>query len=185
MEVKGVLTVGESTAAMAYIKARRGVSPRQMKAILLVCMLAIGIPLGAWVSGSWLAAAVSVEFAILGLIAGSVVIQRLSGPSMRKALAERGRSYDQALTVRLSLEALIYDLGDLTMTARWPCVTDLYRTRQHWVFLAQSSAMVLPRRFFSTPEVEQAFIVEAMSRMTDEARARSPDAAKLRAVQEL
>jgi len=39
--------------------------------------------------------------------------------------------------------------------------------------------MVLPRRFFANPEAEQDFIVEAMSRMTDAARARSRDAAKI------
>jgi hypothetical protein len=98
---------------------------------------------------------------------------------MRKALADRGQSYEQALTLRLMPEALVYDLADLTMTARWPCVTDLYQTKKHWVFLVQSSAMVLPRRFFATPEAERDFIAEAMSRMADAARARSPDAVRV------
>jgi len=39
--------------------------------------------------------------------------------------------------------------------------------------------MVVPRRFFTTSEAEREFIVEVMSRMTDAAQARSPDAAKL------
>lgn len=179
MEAKGVLVAGESTAALAYIKARRGVSPRQMKVTLLVCMLAVGIPVGAWASGSWLAAAISVEFACIGLVVGLLIIQRLTGPAMRKALAERGQAYEQALALHLTPQGLVYELADLTMTARWPCVTDLYRTRKYWVFLVQSSAMVLPRRFFATPEAEHDFIVEAMSRMTDEARARSPDAVRI------
>jgi hypothetical protein len=178
MEATGLLSAGESTTAMAYIKARRGISPRQMKAILLVCMLAIGIPIGAWVSGSWLDALVSVEFAFIGLGLGLLIIQRLAGTSLRKALAERGQAYEQVLTFRLTPETLIYDLGDLTMAARWPCVTDLYQTRKYWVFLVQSSAMVLPRRFFATPEAERDFIVAAMSRMTNAALARSPDAAR-------
>ena len=172
MEATGVLAVGESTTAMAYVKARRGVSPRLMKFILLVCMLAVGIPLGAWASGSWLAAMMSVEFAIVGLGVGLFVIQRLAGPSMRKALAERGQAFEQPLTLRLTPEALVYDLEDLTMTAHWSCVTDLYQTRKYWVFLVQSSAIVLPRRFFPTPEAERDFIVEATSRMTDAARVR-------------
>lgn len=179
MEATGILAVGESATAMAYIKARRGVSPRQMKAIFLICMLAVGIPLGAWASGSWLAATLSVEFALVGAGAGMLIIQKLAGPSMRKALAERGQAYEQVLTLRLTPEALVYDLADLKMIARWPCVTDLYRTRKYWVFLVQSSAMVLPRRFFAAPEAEHDFIAEAMSRMTDAARARSPDAARL------
>jgi hypothetical protein len=177
MEATGVLAVGETTAAMAYVKGRQGVSPRQMKVILVVCMLAVGIPVGAWLSGSWFAAAMSVEFAILGL--GLVAIQWLIGPSMRKALAERGQAYEQPLTLRLTPEALIYDLADVTMTARWPSVTDLFQTRKYWVFLVQSSAIVLPRRFFTTPEAERDFIVEAASRMTEAARARSPDAARI------
>ncbi|TCS17408.1 YcxB family protein [Caulobacter sp. BK020] len=179
MEATGVLAVGESTTALAYIKARRGLSPRQVKVILIACILAVGIPVGAWTSGSWLAAAMSVEFAVLGLGVGLLVIQMLAGPSMRKALAKRGQAYEQSLTLRLTPEALVYDLADLTMTARWPCVTDLYQTRKYWVFLVQSSAMVLPRRFFTTPQAERDFIAEAMSRMTNAARARSPDATRV------
>ncbi|MBI2261128.1 MAG: YcxB family protein [Caulobacterales bacterium] len=179
MEATGILAVGESSTAMAYIKARRGVSPRQMKAILLISMLVVGIPLSAWVSGSWLAAMLSVEFAIVGLAVGLLAVQWSTGPAMRRALAERGRASEQTLTFRLTPEALIYDLTDLTMTARWPCVTDLYRTPKHWVFLVQSSAMILPRRFFPEPGLEREFIAEAMSRMTEAARARSPDALKV------
>lgn len=179
MEVTGILGVGEPTIAMAYVKARRGVSPRQAKAILIICMLAVGIPVGAWASGSWLSATLSVEFAILGLGMGLLVVQKLAGPSMRKALAERGQAYEYSLTLRLTSEGLVYDMEDLTSAARWACVTDLYRTRNYWVFLVQNSAMVLPRRFFSTPEAERRFIAEAMSRMTDAARARSPDAGQL------
>lgn len=179
MEVSGILAVGESGAAMAYIKARRGVSPRQMKAIILVCVMALGIPLGAWVSGSWLSASVSVDFALGGLVVGVLIVQALAGPSMRKALAERGQKHELPLTFRLTPDALVYDLDDLTTTARWSCVTDLYRTRKHWVFLVQSSAMVLPRRFFMAPEAERAFIADALSRMTYAARARSPDAVRV------
>jgi len=178
-EATGLLAMGESNAAMAYIKARRGVSPRQVKAILLVCMVAVGIPMGAWLSGSWMAAGLSVEFAIVGLLVGLGIVHAVAGPSIRKALAERGQAFEQTLTFRLTPDALAYDLGDLTMTARWACVTDLFRTPKHWVFLVQSSAMVIPRRFFPTPEAERNFIAEALSRMTEPARARSPEALRL------
>jgi hypothetical protein len=179
MEVTGAIAAGESAAAMAYIKARRGLSPRQAKAILFACVFAFGIPAGAWASGSWLAGALSVEFGVVGMAVGVLIVQRLTGPLMRKALARRGQAYEQMLTFRLTPEALVYDLADLTMTARWPCVTDLYQTRKYWVFLVQSSAMVLPRRFFVTAEAERDFIGEAMSRMTEAARARSPDAERV------
>lgn len=85
----------------------------------------------------------------LGGIAGNPKTGRLS---MRKALAKRGQAYEQPLSLRLTPEALVYDLGDLTMTANWRCVTDLFQTRKYWVFLVQSSAMVLPRRFLQPPK---------------------------------
>ena len=176
MEASGIIVAGESASAMAYIKARWGLSPRQAKAIIMVCMLGVGVPLSVWASGSWFSAFMSDQFAIGGLVVGVLVVQRLSGPSLRKALGKRGQRADLALTLRLTPETIVYDLADLTTTARWSCVTDLYRTRKHWVFLVQSSAMVLPRRFFATPEAERDFIAEALSRMTDAARARSPDA---------
>jgi hypothetical protein len=118
----------------------------------------------------------AVDFTIGGLLVGVLLVQALAGPALRRALAARGQKHELALTLRLTPEAIVYDLVDLTMTAGWSCVTDLYRTRKHWVFLVQSSAMVLPRRFFATPEAERDFIAEALSRMTDAARARSPDA---------
>ncbi|ADL00164.1 YcxB family protein [Brevundimonas subvibrioides] len=176
MDVSGELVVGESEAAMVYAKARRGMSPRQMKLALVVCMLLVAIPVGRWISGSWLSAIVTAEFAVVGLVVGLVLARALAGPAMRKALAARGQGHVIDVTFRLTQDALVYDLGDVTMTARWACVTDLFRTRKHWVFLVQSSAIVLPRRFFSTPEVERTFIANAMSRMTEPARARSRDA---------
>ncbi|WP_255602204.1 YcxB family protein [Glacieibacterium megasporae] len=176
-----MLIAGESAAATAYIKGRRGMSPRQKAFILLACMLVVGISVGSWVSGSWLAAITSVEFAILGMGLGILIIQSQVGPSLRKALAERGQPYEQPLSFRLTPEAIVIDLADLTMTARWAGVTDLYVTRKHWVFLIQSSALVLPRRFFATFEAEREFITEATSRMTAAARARSPHATRIRA----
>lgn len=119
------------------------------------------------------------EFAVVGLIVGALVVQRIGPRLMRKALAERGQAYEQQLTVYLTPEAIVYDLVDLTMTARWSSVTDLYQTRKYWVFLVQSSAMVLPRRFFATREEELRFIAEAISRMPAAAQERSPDATKL------
>ena len=179
MEATGVLAAGESSAAMAYIKARRGLSPRQTMLILLICMCALGVPVGIWTSSSWLNAVLPVEFAIVGLIVGALIVRRASAPLMRKALTARGQTYEQQLNLRLAPEAIVYDLADLTMTARWSCVTDLYLTRKYLVFLVQSSAMVLPRRFFATREDERDFIAQAMSLMPAAAQRRSPDAAKV------
>jgi len=179
MEVSGVIAAGESSAAMAYVKGRRGLSPRQVKAILFGCIWAVGWPLAAWMSDSWFAALASVEGVCIGLGVGVVLIQLLARPAMRRALAQRGQAYEQALTFRLTAEGLAFDSGDLAMTAHWSCVTDLYRTRKYWVFLVQSSAMVLPRRFFASPDAERAFVAEALSRMTGAARARSPEAVRI------
>lgn len=186
MKVTGTIAAGESTSALAYIKGRRGISPRQIKLFLLVCMAAVGIPVGALTAGAWTAgtitaAAITVEFAFLGAALGAVIIGRLAGPSLRNALAQRGQAYEQTLTIEITPESLAYDLGDLTMAARWSCVTDLYRTRKYWVFLVQSSAMVLPRRFFADRADERDFIAAATARMTAAAVARSPDATRFAA----
>ena len=181
MEASGLMSVGEPAAALAYVKARRGLSPRQVKAILLSCMLALGIPVALWFSETWLDAVVAVEATIGGLILGIVLVHLLSGPAMRKAFALRGQGHKLPLTLRLKPDALVYELGAMTTTSPWSSVTDLYQTQKHWVFLVQSSAMVLPRRFFPSPEAERAFIVEALSRMPEAARARSPDATRVAA----
>lgn len=179
MEATGVIATGESTAGLAYIRARRGLSPRQTLMIVLVCILVFAIPAGTWFAGWWQPVVVTLEAAVVGLIVGMLIVRWLKGVTTRKALAARGQSYDHPLTLRLTPEGLVYDLADVMLTARWNCVTDLYRTGKYWVFLFQTSAMVLPRRFFPTPEAERAFIAEALSRMPQAARGRSPDAVKL------
>ena len=150
-----------------------------MKAILFGCMLVLGYPIAAWFSESWLIALLAVEGAVVGLVVGLIAVQLLAGPAMRRALAKRGQAYERSLTFRLTPDAIVYDLADLSMTARWSCVTDLYRTRKYWVFMVQGSAMVLPRRFFATPAAEREFIAKAVSQMTEAARERSPDAVKV------
>lgn len=176
MEATGVIATGESAAGLAYIRARRGLSPRQTLFIVAVCVLAFATPIGTWFAGWWQPAVVTVEAAAVGFIVGMLIVRWLKAVTTRKALAARGQSYHLPLTLRLTDEELVYDLADVMLTARWTCVTDLYQTRKYWVFLFQTSAMVLPRRFFATPETEKAFIAEALSKMSDAARVRSPHA---------
>jgi len=176
MEATGTIRVGESAAALAYIKGRRGVSPRQSKAVLVLCMVATGVPVAIWAANSWMFGLIAVEAVLAGLVVGLFAIQALMGPSLRKALAARGQSETLAMSLRLSADGLVQDLGDVVLSARWACVTDVFRTRKYWVFLVQSSAIVLPRRFFATPEAERAFLAEVVARMPETARARSGDA---------
>jgi hypothetical protein len=176
MEVAGVIQPGESAVALASIQARRGLSPRWARVILLLPVMAVAIPINAWITGSLSKGAGVVECVIISAFAGGLVVRGLSTPMMRKALAQRGQAFDQALTVRLTPTVLVYDLDHLVMTADWACVTDLYRTKRYWVFLVQSSAMVLPRRLFATAEDEGRFIAQAVSLMTPAARGRSPEA---------
>ncbi|MEN3749627.1 YcxB family protein [Sphingomonas sp. HF-S3] len=179
MEVSGVLVAGESTRTLAYIKGRNGLSPRWRTIIILCSMVAIGLPVGILVSPSWVDALLIVEFTFLGAIAGGLLAQRLWFSTMCKALVERGQAVEATLAFRLSVDGLSYGYENVTMTARWPALTDVFRTRDHWVFLVQGTAMVLPRRFFATPEAERAFIAAAVARMSEPARGRSPDAAAL------
>lgn len=166
---------------MAYIKGRRGISPRQIYTVLLIVMLGTGISAGVWVSGSWIAAIVTAEFTFVGLVIGGLIIRRLIASSLRRALVQRGIAVEQQVTFRITADTLVYEQKDFMTTANWSCVTDMYRTRKYWVFLVQSSAFVLPRRFFATSEAERDFIAKAIAHMTDAARARSPDAAKIAA----
>lgn len=177
--VTGMLEAGETTRALAYVKGRNGLSPRWRLVMLLCSMIAVGVPVGKLVSGSWLSALLTVEFTIVGLIGGALLFERVWIRTMRKALVERGQPTETRLTFRLAPDGPAYDLEALVMTARWDAVTDLFRTRHHWIFLAQGGAMVLPRRFFATPEAERAFIAAAVARMSEPARGRSPDAVAL------
>ena len=58
----------------------------------------------------------------------------------------------------------------------WSVVSEVAPARKHWLLMANMDAYAVPKAFFADAAAEQAFIAEAVRRLTPEARARSPEA---------
>ncbi len=60
-----------------------------------------------------------------------------------------------------------------TFVAAWPSILEIFATESHWLAQSDSFTMTLPRRAFSSPKEERAFIAKLATFLSDEARQRS------------
>jgi hypothetical protein len=94
-----------------------------------------------------------------------------------RAWRRRGVPDPMPLSVETTGEAVLFSLGAVTMRIPWTEVSELTRSRTRWVFMANYSAVGVPRRLFPNPQAERAFVADALARISPEARTRSRDAA--------
>jgi hypothetical protein len=98
------------------------------------------------------------------------------GRAWRKALQARYYDYAFPIAAELTQEALIYEIGDERRVTKWRAVTDLFWNNGYWILIAQCRSYLIPQAAFADPSNERAFISEALSYMSEEARARSAGA---------
>lgn len=60
-----------------------------------------------------------------------------------------------------------------TVLAAWPSVLEIFATESHWLAQTDSFTMVLPKRAFSSPNKEGAFVAKLATFLSDDARQRS------------
>ncbi len=178
MQVSGILKAGEASATAAAVGARLRGSQIYLWIVMAVLM-AVGAVLAFGV-GFLLHVKEPLDYAPLGFLVGAwsyvYIARRIVIHLFRRRLVARGLSSDLPMSVELSPDGVIYEIGDIRQTAKWRAVTDLFKSRDYWIFLAQGSAMFAPMRFFKSTDEERAFIATALDRMPPEARARSDQA---------
>jgi hypothetical protein len=121
------------------------------------------------------------ENTLLGWLCGAAIIvviwplvqRRLNLWRVRTHFSERGQSTELAVAVDLSAEALAYSAGAVAYRAGWSAVTELFKVKGYWVLVVQGANYWVPRRFFSDPAAERAFVAEALSHMSQAAQKRS------------
>ena len=79
--------------------------------------------------------------------------------------------------VEIGPSGLVEDARAAHIVVQWYGVSELFYSRGYWVFLAQGQFYFVPERYFADAAAERAFLTEALSYMTEEARERSVDAA--------
>lgn len=184
MQVSGSAYVGEAAAKAAKGMARLTGHPWPMiwsnvaggvfvvVVLSLVGALTESRLLPAW---TWLAALA------VGIVGGiwltMTVCRRLMLRTFKAALVSRHVTNPLPVVIEMTEDHLINRTGDVETRMSWGVVSDVLRIDPYWVILAQGGPHYLPRRYFPSPDSEQAFIMALLSHLTEEARARS-DAAR-------
>jgi len=178
--IAGTIRIGEATKASARI-SKRQLGGTLWQYVILVLFIGAGA-LGGNVSEHWfhhdgalpnwfIGAGVGGAFSIFAL--RSLVVWQL-----RKKLTKAGTPLDMPLQFKISANGLHYCVADIEKRAPWKVVSEVFHAKGYWIFLAQSEPWFAPDRLFANKEERCAFIAEALSYMSDAARARSKEAVK-------
>jgi hypothetical protein len=184
IEASGVVHTGEaSRIAAAVAKRQRGSS-----AIFYVVQIALmggGVLLGLVFSAlasvfGHLRTDQTWWWPFVGLGVGgfvySSICRRMVVRRFRSKMAEAGLAVDFRSFAAIGDEALEVEAHGVRRIVSWPAVTELFATADYWIFMIAMEPWFVPKRFFSSPVEEKAFVSAAVGRMSAEARARSPDA---------
>jgi len=116
---------------------------------------------------------------LIGWVIGLRQCQRLSAASYNRAMDAGGMPSQNTFRAILSPEGVTLKGERQTFFGTWASVSELMLIDAYWAFSSDGMGLFVPRRFFASPEQEQAFLTEALSFMTERARGRSPDAVEV------
>ena len=180
----GEIEAGEANGATARVNARRQGS--RLSYYLLMLSMGGGGGLAGYLLGLLLertsgwseydVVLTSLGGLWIGVMAYALVCRPWAIKRFRRKMTERGLATRFAYALEISAEALSQESGRVKSRAAWPAVTEVFRAKGYWIFLVQTAPWVLPSRFFSDQAAEKAFLSEALSHMSPEARTRSPEA---------
>jgi hypothetical protein len=185
IKITGQIMVGEAQGALTAVAARqRGSS------LIFTLAVAVLVALGG-AGGYAIGSAIEVVpgekvldpnvtalvgFGV-GLLAYSRLCRGLIVRRFREQMAERDLDLKFQQTFTVTEENLTLESGRVRRVADWAAVTELFKTRDYWIFLVQMEPWFAPSRFFADKAEEKMFIRNALSHLSDKARARSREAA--------
>jgi len=102
---------------------------------------------------------------------------RISRRRTRRAWERRGIISPFPTTFTLEDDVFVVSSETSETRMAWQGVSEILQTKTHWIFIAAGVGYCLPRRFFGDMESEKAFVTEALARITQDAQARSQQAA--------
>lgn len=182
-EASGVFRLGESARA-AFTLSRRFYGWRQAQTWGLLVLYLAGLPILSWLTEqlplpeglqSLIGLAAMLVYAGLALVFLWWWRRRMA----IRTLVARGVPKGLQTTFAIAPDAMVVTTEIAETRLKWTGVSEVIRTKQHWLIVSGSLGYSLPRRFFDTPELEQAFIGEVVSHLGEEALARSRKAISL------
>jgi len=170
LQVAGEIHAGEAADAM------REVARRQRGSIGVYWLRMLSFPAVGGLVGYGLAFLLSFVidssalFAapVIGFVIGYVIwsqrAKRFVLKRFRREMATRNLQLRYPTSFTVDDEGLHCISGPVSSSAEWSAVTDLFLEQGYWVFMVQMSPWVCPRRLFTTPADERAFITGALDR---------------------
>jgi len=116
--------------------------------------------------------------AVAGLLAYRPLCRALNLYLFRRTLTGKGIALDLPITLEITSDAFVYCCGDVVSHAKWSAVTEIFHSKGWWIFMMQASPCYAADRFFASDAEARAFLREALSHMSEAARARSVEAMK-------
>jgi hypothetical protein len=113
---------------------------------------------------------------LIGWISGLRLCQWVSTRALNRVMTETGRPAQTPYRAVLSPKGILLESERQSHFGAWASLSDLLLIETYWAFVCDGMGLFVPRRFFTSPEQEQAFLAEALSRMPERARKRSLDA---------
>jgi hypothetical protein len=180
--ITGTIRIGEAMPTVnATARSLRG-SPWWFYAAQIVALFGVG---GLGVGLSYVAGIDLLIGWCIGALAGALMYYRLSKVlslwRFRKTLTGKGVPLDIAIRLEATPEAFCYEIGDIASRAKWQAVTEVFQEKGWLIFMVQGNPWFAADRFFATDADKRAFLGEALSYMSAEARARSAAAVKFAA----
>lgn len=179
----GEIAVGDAQGSAAAIN-RRAVGYGRWLGLIVGIAVVVGLmSLLSWLD-SWCDVPVWLYYVglaaiVLGVLPGlGWALRKQAVRNVSGQLRARGIEGPFPVRVEVTPEALDYSFGFTRSVTQWEGVTELFLSKGFWIFMVLASPVYVPQRFFADASAERAFVTEALSCMTEGARARSKDALK-------
>lgn len=177
--ITGTIRIGEAHATCAATAKRQ----RGGNGLYFGMMFALWI--GGGVAGGAIGLALRADLtlsvcigAVAALLCYLPLANRLVVARYQHRLTGAGTLLDMPATMTITPEALIYTVSDIEKRGAWRAVSEVFHAKGYWIFMVQSEPWFAPDHFFASEADKRAFLREALSHMSGDARARSAAAVK-------
>jgi len=148
------MEAGEARVALAAVGARqRGSNAIYLLLLAILVVAGVAVALAARIIVNSLAkqelvdgAAAAGLGAAIGAVAYGGVGRTLVMRRFRRRMSNRGLAVRFSQAIKLTEEGIISQSGEITKTASWSAVTEIFKAKGYWIFLVQMEPDRVPSR---------------------------------------
>lgn len=188
MHIEGGIAIGEGASYAGRASARLNSHPWPIIISIVATLgaMAAVMVFSAILNGlldwpDWTYFVSLIAAAVVGIVSGKRACRAFSLRVVRKALGVRGLVDPVPNRFEITPDDFLTITGRVETRAPWIAVSDVFPAGPYWVVIVDAWPMYLPKRFFSSPVEEKAFLGTMLNHITPEAKARSADAVRFAA----